>query len=238
MAPDPKPVIFRNQLLRALPKEDLALLTPHLAPVSLATRDEIERPNQPIKAIVFPESGVISIVAHGGHRKQIEAGIVGREGMTGLMVVLGNDRSPHSTYVQIPGHGQRIASDDLRKAMRKSPTLQNLMLRFAQSFIIQATHTAMSNASAKLEERLARWLLMAHDRLDGNKLPLVHEFLALMLAVRRAGVTVALHSLEKRGLIRAARGIITVIDRKGLEEIANASYGVPEAEYARLMRRR
>jgi CRP-like cAMP-binding protein len=238
MAPEPKPHVFRNKLLQALSSEDLDLLTPHLTPISLALRDEIERPNQPIKMVVFPESGVVSIVAHGGHKKQIEAGIVGREGMTGLMVVLGNDRSPHSTYVQIPGQGQRIASDDLRRAMRKSPTLHNVMLRFAQAFMIQATHTAMSNASAKLEERLGRWLLMAHDRIDGDELPLVHEFLALMLGVRRAGVTIAVHSLERRGLIQTERGLITIVDRKGLEEIANASYGVPEAEYRRLMRRR
>jgi hypothetical protein len=95
MAPEPKPHVFRNKLLQALSSEDLDLLTPHLTPISLALRDEIERPNQPIKMVVFPESGVVSIVAHGGHKKQIEAGIVGREGMTGLMVVLGNDRSPH-----------------------------------------------------------------------------------------------------------------------------------------------
>ncbi len=110
------------------------------------------------------------------------------------------------------------------------------MLRFAQSFLIQATHTAISNGSAKLEERLARWLLMAHDRIDGDELPLIHDFLALMLGVRRPGVTVAIHSLEGQGLIEAARGVIRVIDRKGLEEVANASYGTPEAEYERLMR--
>ncbi len=238
MAPDPKLVVFRNQLLHALSVEDLALLTPHLTPVKLASRDELERPNRPIKTIVFPESGIISVVAHGARRKQIEAGIIGREGMTGLMVVLGNDRSPHSTYVQIPGEGYRMAPDDLRKAMRERSTLHNILLRFAQAFMIQATHTAISNGSAKLEERLARWLLMAHDRVDGDKLPLVHEFLALMLNVRRPGVTVAVHSLERQGLIRAERGIITVVDRKGLEETADASYGVPEAEYKRLMRNR
>jgi CRP-like cAMP-binding protein len=238
VAPDPKSTVFRNQILQALSKEDLAFLTPHLTPVGLASREEIERHNRPIKAIVFPESGIISVVARGAHNKQIEAGIIGREGMTGLMVVLGDDRSPHSTYVQIAGKGHRIQSDDLRKATRESATLHNVMLRFAQAFMIQSTHTAISNGNAKLEERLARWLLMAHDRVDGDELPLIHEFLALMLAVRRPGVTVAVHSLEKQGLIQAGRGLITVIDRKGLEEIANGSYGVPEAEYKRLMRGR
>jgi CRP-like cAMP-binding protein len=155
--------------------------------------------------------------------------------MTGLMVVLGNDRSPHSTYMQIAGHAQRIAADDLRGAMRESSLLRELLLHYAQAFLTQATHTAMSNGSAKLEERLARWLLMAHDRVDGDELPLIHDFLALMLGVCRPGVTVALHSLQAQGLIHAERGSIAIIDRDGLEEVANASYGVPEAEYKRLL---
>jgi len=201
----------------------------------LSTRYEIERPGQPIDMIVFPDSGIVSIVAHGAQQKQIEVGIVGREGMTGLAVVLGGDCSPHSTYVQIAGEGQRIAPADLRAAMEKSSTLRNVLLRFAQTFMVQTTYTAVSNASAKLEERLARWLLMAHDRVDGDDLPLIHEFLALMLGVRRPGVTVAIHSLESHGLIRTGRGTITVVDRKGLEEVANTSYGIPEAEYARLL---
>ena len=188
-----------------------------------------------MKIVVFPESGIVSVVARGSGRKQLEVGIIGREGMTGLIVVMGNDRSPHSTYVQVSGEGQRIAAEDLREAMRKSSSLRDTMLRYAQVFMIQATHTALSNGSAKLEERLARWLLMAHDRCDGDELPLVHEFLALMLGVRRPGVTVAIHAIEKAGVIEASRGVIRVVDRKGLEEIANGSYGVPETEYNRLM---
>jgi CRP-like cAMP-binding protein len=236
MAPDPKPTIYRNKLLRALRGDNLELLMPHLSPIKLATRDEIEAPNKSIKAIVFPESGIVSVVARGSHRKQLEVGLIGCEGMTGLTVVMGNDRSPHQVYVQVPGAGQQIASDDLREAMRESPSIRDTMLHFAQSFLIQATHTALSNGSAKLEERLARWLLMAHDRIDGDELPLIHDFLALMLGVRRPGVTLAIHSLEGRGVIEHSRGIIKVIDRKGLEAIANACYGVPEAEYKRLMR--
>jgi CRP-like cAMP-binding protein len=119
--------------------------------------------------------------------------------------------------------------------MTKSPTLRGMLLHYVQAFMIQTAHTAASNGSAKLEERLARWLLMAHDRTDGDELSLVHEFLAVMLGVRRPGVTVALHTLEEQGLIRARRGSILIIDRAGLEELANSSYGVPEAEYDRLM---
>jgi CRP-like cAMP-binding protein len=238
MAPDPKPTFFSNRLLRASTAADLAVLARLLTPVELPLREELERPNRPIKHIFFLESGVASVVARGSHKKKLEVGIIGREGVTGLMVVLGNDRSPHQTFMQIAGNGHRMTSEDLREAMDESPSLREMMLRYAQSFLIQTTHTALSNGSARLEERLARWLLMAHDRVDGDELPLIHDFLALMLGVQRPGVTVALHSLEKQGLIATARGCITVIDRKGLEEAANASYGVPEAEYRRLIRER
>jgi CRP-like cAMP-binding protein len=145
------------------------------------------------------------------------------------MVLLGNDRSPYSSYVQISGSAHRITADDLRSAMRQSLTLAGVLLRYVQAFMIQTSQTAISNGSAKLEERLARWLLMAHDRVDGDELPLIHDFLALMLGVRRPGVTVALPALEPD------RGSIRVLDRKGLEEAANASYGVAEAEYRRRM---
>ena len=228
-------IIYRNQLLGALSADDLALLTPLLTPVDLALRAELERPNRPIKNVFFPEAGMVSVVANGARKKQLEVGIIGREGMTGLMVVLGNDRSPYSTYIQIAGSGQRMTSDDLRSAMQRSPTLAGILFRYVQAFMIQTTQTAISNGSAKLEERLARWLLMAHDRVDGDELPLIHDFLALMLGVRRPGVTVAINSLEQQGLIRANRGIITVLDREGLKEVANDSYGVPEAEYKRRM---
>jgi CRP-like cAMP-binding protein len=235
MAPQDPSTIQRNQLLGALSADDLALLTPDLTLVDLAVRAELERPNRPIKNVFFPEAGMVSVVANGARKKQMEVGIIGREGMTGLMVVLGNDRSPYSAYMQIAGSGQRIASDDLRSAMQRSRTLAGVLLRYVQAFMIQTTQTALSNGSAKLEERLARWLLMAHDRVDGDELPLIHDFLALMLGVRRPGVTVAMRALEQQGLIKAKRGTIIVLDRVGLEEIANASYGVPEAEYKRRM---
>jgi CRP-like cAMP-binding protein len=127
-----------------------------------------------------------------------------------------------------------MSADNLRGAMDASPGIRDGFLLFVQSFVIQAAHTAISNGTGKLEERLARWLLMAHDRVDGDDLPLVHDFLARMLGVRRSGVTVALHSLEASALIKTARGHIMIVDRGGMEELANGSYGVPEAEYARL----
>ena len=123
---------------------------------------------------------------------------MGCDGFTGLPIVLGNDRSPHETFMQV-GRGMRISANKLRGAISHSPSLQRALLRFAHAFMNQTANTALSNGTASLEERLARWLLMANDRLRGDEIPLTHEFLSLMLGVRRAGVTVALHYLESEG---------------------------------------
>jgi CRP-like cAMP-binding protein len=235
MAPESTTNIYRNQLLSAMSAHDIERVAPHLSLVEPPVRKDIEQPNQSIKHVFFPESGIVSIVGRGPHRKEMEIGIIGREGMTGAVVVMGNGKSPHQCYFQVAGQAHRMAADDLREAMEDSSTLRLFLLRYVQAFMIQATYTAICNGSAKLEERLARWLLMAQDRLDGDELPLIHDFLALMLGVRRPGVTVAIHSLEHQGLIDGRRGIIKVLDRTGLEKIANSSYGVPEAEYKRLM---
>ena len=157
------------------------------------------------------------------------------EGMTGTAVVLGGDQSPHSTYIQVGGEAQRIKADELRKAMRASETLNRLLLKYVQVFNVQTTHTAIANTRAHIDRRLARWILMAHDRTRDNTLPLTHEFLALMLGVRRSGVTEALQSLRKQKLIENGRNKIVVLNRKGIEKMAGNSYGVPEKEYRRLI---
>jgi len=150
-------------------------------------------------------------------------------------IVLGNHRSPHATYVQVAGEGQRIGAARLRTAMAASGAMRALFLKYVQAFTIQTAHTAIANGRAHIDERLSRWLLMAHDRVGRRDLPLTHEFLAVMLGVRRAGVTEALGVLEGDKIIRAVRGNITVLNRKRLEGKAKDSYGVPEAEYRRLI---
>ena len=223
-----------NHLLASLSTDDLDLLQTHLEPVTLAVRKSLEKPNQRINAAYFPESGFASIVTI-QFSKQVEVGLVGREGMTGLPIVLGNYRSPHSTYMQAAGEGHCIRASDLREAMRESVSLRDSLLRYVQAFGVQTAHTAACNAQSKLDKRLARWLLMAHDRITGDILPLTHEFLSIMLGVRRAGVTEALHALKNQNLIVCVRGGIRVRDRKGLERYAGEAYGVPEAEYRRLI---
>src|SRR6185312_3289429 len=141
----------------------------------------------------------------------------------------------HSAYLQIGGNGRRMQAATFLEVMSRSETLRSLMMKSANAFMIQTAHTALANGRAKLEERLARWLLMAHDRLDSDAVPLTHEFLAVMLGVRRAGVTVALHSFERRGMITTRRGQLTLVNRAGIEQVAGSFYGIPEAELKRLM---
>jgi CRP-like cAMP-binding protein len=223
-----------NQLLASLSTSDFDLLEANLNPVNLALRKTLEKPNRQIDAAYFPHTGFASIVAI-QFNKQVEVGLVGREGMTGLPIVLGTHRSPHSTYIQAAGNGHSIRANDLREAMAQSPSLRNSLLKYVQAFGVQTAHTAACNAQSKLDQRLARWVLMAHDRIGDDTLPLTHEFLAIMLGVRRAGVTLAVHSLRDQDFITCVRGGIRVQDRKGMERHAGESYGTPEAEYRRLI---
>jgi CRP-like cAMP-binding protein len=225
----------RNRLLASLSEADFGLLQANLEPVTLELYKALEKPNRRIDHAYFIEAGFASVVGIQAKETKVEVGLIGHEGMTGISIVLGDHRSPDSTYIQVAGHGQRIDASALREAIHDSHSLQLLLLKYARAFMVQTTHTAISNARAKLNERLARWILMADDRVDGNRLPLTHEFLSLMLGVRRAGVTEALHALERQRLIKASRGEITIRDRKGIERRAGQSYGVPEAEFRRLI---
>jgi|SRR5436190_15269557 len=213
-----------NRILSRLSRPDFALLEPHLEAVDLPVRKPLEARRKRIEHVYFPESGFASVVANGTSKPSIEVGIIGREGMTGLAIVLGSDRAQHATYIQVAGKGLRISADRLREADERSITLHRGMLRFAHAFLAQATTTALANGRSKIEERLARWLLMADDRIDGEVLPLTHEFLGLMLGTHRPGVTIAIQALEKQGLITARRARIAILDRKGLEKCSNGTY--------------
>ena len=150
-------------------------------------------------------------------------------------VLLGSDRVPYRHFVQMADHALSIRAGIVSAAVDESPTLRKLLLRYVLTEMIQVRQTAIVNATFEIEVRLARWLLMCHDRAEGDELLLKHEFLSMMLGVRRSGVTLAMQQLEGAGRIRARRGRITVLDRELLEEMANGSYGTPEAEYARLI---
>jgi CRP-like cAMP-binding protein len=224
-----------NLLLAALSRADLGLLQPHLKHGPLKLRQDLECPNRRIDYVYFPDGGFASVVAVQANDTRVEVGLIGYEGMTGTSILLGSDRTPHSTYIQAAGQGQRIRTLKLRQAMEASKSLRMLLLRYVQVFMVQTAHTAISNARGRLDARLARWLLMAHDRVRDETLPLTHEFLSLMLGVRRAGVTETLHSLESQKLIYTGTGRVTLRNRKGMERTAGNSYGTPEAEFRRLI---
>ena len=224
-----------NALLSWLSHADQELFRPHMKRVDLKFRQRLQLPNRQIKSVYFIESGIASVIAIGrGDRRQAEAAIVGREGMTGLPLILGTDRSPFETFMQAEGEGQCIAAEDFSNVLARSATALTCMLRYAQAYTTQIAYTALANATGNIEERLARWLLMTRDRTATNDLVITHEFMALMLGVRRAGVSVALQAFEDQGLVSLARGSVTILDRDGMEEKANGLYGVPEAEFERL----
>jgi CRP-like cAMP-binding protein len=216
---------YRNEILALLSAEDLALVEPHFERVLLKARDTLEAPDRPIEHVYFVESGVASIVAKMVRGRDIEVGVIGREGVTGSAIVQGDDQSPHHTFVQLEGVAVRLGADQFRTALVRSGTLPAVLNLYARALGIQVSATALANGRSKLEERLARWLLMVHDRMDGDRFSLTHEFL----------VTVALHILEGKGLIRSNRAEIIIVDREGLIVLADGAYGIPEREYDRLL---
>lgn len=231
----PQQSALRNRLLKAFPCEDFSRVAPHLQAVDLPLQEVLIRPDQPAEFLYFPEDGICSITASGSDGR-VEVGLVGREGAVGVVPILsGGGRVPHHHFVQVPGLAHRIGAAPLSDAFEESAPLRRLLLRYLQVELVQARQTAFANASFTIEARLARWLLMCHDRIDGDEVLVKHEFLAMMLGVQRSGVTLALQNLEGAGRIRSRRGCITVLDRTLLEDLADASYGVPEAEYARLI---
>ena len=224
-----------NRLLDSLSSADFASLAPFLEPVTLSSRDVMEAADAAVLAAYFPINGIISVVTKSGGGRHIEVGLIGREGMSGISVVMGNAQSPNDSYVQVEGSAYRLETSELRRAMAESLTLRDKFMRYAQALMFQTTQTAMANGSAKIGERLARWLLMAQDRMQRVDLPLTHEFLSIMLGVRRPGVTEALNAMEGLGLIKATRGMVRILDRPAVILCANGCYGIAEVEYERLM---
>lgn len=226
----------RNLLVRAMTPEDFALISPHLQRIRLELDDELTTPGQPFKTLCFPEGGIVSFSDLFKDGTHVGIGHLGYEGLAGWPLLLGSDRAPHEARVTIGGGtALRIGSDRLIEACRASETLNDLLLRFVQAFIVQLSRTIVSNLTQEVEARLARWTLMAHDRLDGDEIEVTHKQIGVMLGVRRASVTDTLHLLEGEGLIRCRRGVVIVRDRAGLHALAGETYGLAEAEYSRLI---
>lgn len=225
----------RNLLLSGLPAEDKRLIQSLFRPTRFTARSMLGCRDQPIESACFIETGLAAIVASGPDGRRESIGLTGRAGMTGLPLILGVDQSPFEGVVLIAGTGMTIDRLALRSAMSMSRRLRDRLFRYVQAFHVQAVQTALAKSQANIKARLARWILIAHDAVDGVELPLTHELISTMLGVRRAGVTVALHELEGDRLIRSTRGSIAVVDPDGLEMVAGGCYGLAEAEYERLL---
>ena len=226
----------RNLLLSVLPRESFARLEPHLEPVDLAVKTLLVEERAATPYVHFLESGLASMVARSHpDGEEIEVGHIGREGMAGFHLAHGVDTTPHRTFMQVGGQALRLSGEVLTRALAEDEALRSLLLRYIHTYEVQLSQSALANGRYNINERLARWLLMSQDRLESDDLPLTHEFLALMLGVRRSGVTNEIHILEGVGLIKATRARIQILNRAGLEDLAGGCYGVPEGEYDRLI---
>lgn len=215
---------MQNRLLSSLSTADYAVLRPHLILVDLPKAHELIVPERRIDYCWFMEDGIASLVATSSRGQEAEAGIVGRDGMVDLATILGADRSPLRCFIQVPGYGYRLPAAILRSRMTESGQMRSLLLHHVHQCFVDVAQTALANASFTVEERLARWLLMCADRLGRNDIALTHDFLAVMLNVRRPGVTLALQSMRAAGLLKTSRGVITIIDALRLQTLAREAY--------------
>ncbi|OWV82207.1 transcriptional regulator [Rhizobium sp. R634] len=225
----------KNMILSRLSRRESEIIRPHLKPVRLVQGEILEQQFSDITTVSFIESGVVSLVASSLDGRQVEAGLIGREGVTGAGLLEGDWRTPYNLMVQIEGSAKQIDVDSFLRLTHRAPQLRSLAHSFSRALGIQISYTALANGRYSIEQRLARWFVMLNDRTDSQVLNLTHEYMSFMLGVRRSGVTGALHVLEGERLIRSVRGKVIIIDRAGLISKAHGSYGIPEAEYERLM---
>ena len=225
----------RNLLLAALPPEDLARLWPQFEPIEAKLRHVFYRPDEPITAVHFPEAGMVSMIALLEEGSAAEVGVVGSEGMVGLPLLLGADSSSVEAMCQAPGAMLRLRADLFHRALDESPALRGLLLRYTLAFQQQVSQTAACNGNHGLDQRLARWLLVAHDRAEGDEFPMTQDFIAMMLCVHRPTVTIAARLFQQAGLIRYGHGQITVLDRAGLEAAACECHGAVRRQFDKLL---
>jgi CRP-like cAMP-binding protein len=235
MATTQTPVVTRNQLLAALPPEVLSRLSSRLHPVAMTIRQVLFVPDVSFESVYFVESGWISLVTSLDDGSQAEVGLVGREGMAGLSLLLGIDTPYVEAMVQGDGDALRMEAGAFRRALDEEPEFQALLFRYCEAMFAQVTQTAACNGRHGLEQRLARWLLMTHDRAEGDDLHMTHEFLGLMLCVYRPSITVIANTLQRAGIIRAGRGHITILDRDALEDTACDCYRAVKRRFARVL---
>lgn len=224
-----------NQLLAALPTEDYQRLSSHLEPVELQRGQILYDTGGLIDYVYFPSNSMVSLISQLSDGASVEIGIVGYEGMVGVSAVLGVDKSPHETMVQVPDGAVRMKTSVLREEFKRGGALQASLLRYIQMLLLQTSQIAACNRLHTIGERLARWLLMSQDRCRCDELPFTQEFLAIMLGTRRAGVTEAALILQAEEYISYRRGHVKILDRTGLEDFTCECYRIVKDEFDRLV---
>ena len=227
----------RNTILSQLPALEFAALAKHLVPVELPLEKRLSEPNQPIEFLYFLNTGLISTDAVTEKGEQVEVGLIGREGFSGLAALLDQPQMSHSVIIQGQGEGYRIRASIVRAEFLKGGTLQKLVHAFTYLQLVQITQSVLCNRMHEVESRLARWLLSSADRMESDFLHLTQEFLSQMLGVQRSTVTVAAGDLQRNGIIGYSRGRIHILDRPGLTAKACECYGLVNAAYGRLLKK-
>ncbi len=226
---------FRNRILRRLPAATRRRLRKHLKQVELAPRASLYEPHAPGKYVYFPETGAAAIVTVLEDGTETEVATVGVEGMIGLPAFSGAKTAPRRAFWQLPGSAFRMSAARLRRETRRGGPLAKALHLYAHALFTQLAQLATCNRHHTIEQRCCCWLLMTHDRVEGDEFYVTHEFLSQMLGARRSGVTVIAGSLQRRGLIRYRRGQITILNRRGLEKAACECYSVVRGEFDRLL---
>jgi CRP-like cAMP-binding protein len=224
-----------NHLLAVLPANEYLELRPLLTSVRLAARARLALPNRQIEAVYFPLDAVVSMSAAGDAGETVEVGSIGCEGMVGLPVFFGGGCSTCGAMVQIAGDAERMEASALQREAARSAGLRRLLNLYAQAFMSQVAQSTACNRLHPAEQRLARWLLICRDRIGRDDVPITHEAMAMMLGVRRATVTEAAGTLQRHGLIRYRRGVITIADRQRLEAASCECYAIVRMEFDRLL---
>jgi CRP-like cAMP-binding protein len=232
--PQPTQISVRNRILAALPASEFGFLAPTLTHVELELGQTLHRAGDPIGEIYFVETGFISALTVLSDGQPLEIGLIGAEGVAGVSVILGATASYSETMCQTGGGAFRMAASTFKDAVTHLPILRDLLLRYVHVFHVQVAQTAACNAHHELGQRLARWLLAAHDRSGVPELSLTQDLIAVMLGVRRSTVSVAASTLQRAGYIRYQHGKITIIDRSGLEDAACECYEAVASEYRSL----
>ena len=229
--PGPRVQLGTNRVLALLPDAERSQLFQHLERVRLMAKQVIARPSEPYAHILFPLAGVVSVLVPMGEEPSVEAAVIGYDGMVGLPVALGNGIGPHEVICQVAGGGWRMSANQFKALLPDCPVLRDVLQRYALTFMNQTARSSACNRMHDINQRLARWLLLVHDRVPGDELGLTQEFLSEMLGVRRPSVSLAASTLQHAGLINYRWGRITVLDRRGLEQTACEDYRQTVDEY-------